>query len=113
VKIYLEDGGLLIRAETPKDGVEIGAIGANRDYFSDTFRCMFTQKGVDLRINPEHAERLQNQLEIVDELLAWEGTGNGRVDRIKELLATEQDAILELDVPAVLEDIDNKVDKPK
>lgn len=83
MQIYLEnDHRIRLRPDTPMDGFQLGNIYSAM--FKQSWKGMisFPDGGPDMLIDAK-------QLNIVDELLDWEGTGNGRVDRIHELLAIE------------------------
>lgn len=83
MQIYIEnDNTILFRPETPKDGFQLGSL--YNALFSKSLAGLLTfpNSGPDMKIDA-------NQLAVIDELLGWQGSGKGRVDRIRELLAIE------------------------
>lgn len=87
---------LLILPETAHDGVEIGKIIGGRAELPESLSALIgfynaiDNKGaLCLSINGERYACLQRQLDRVDSHLGWEGTGKGRIERIRELMALE------------------------
>ena len=94
MKIKVDKKGLLFVPEDAKDGFEIGRIHGMFEEFSDSLRWLIYDKecGINLRICQEPLEIEKRSMKLVDELLQWEGTGRGRLDRIEELLEIERNS---------------------
>ena len=78
--------GFLIVAENAEDGWQLGRLWENKQGDSLLSQARFSDETI--KDVPCICVGL-NQMEKVDDLLRWQGTGKGRVDRIKELIQAE------------------------
>ncbi len=98
MKIRNSDDGIVIESESVEEALQFVKLSESACDWSAGMLTLALREGggFELLISPEPVNCLRRQIHIVDEHLQWMGTGEGRVDRIKELLAKEE-RLAELD----------------
>lgn len=92
MQIDIDKNGLTLVPSTEKDAYEIGFVSGCYDKLSDALKkiIVIDEARCRLRINHAYVGACEKQMRLVDDLLGWKGTGNGRIDRINELLEAER-----------------------
>jgi len=86
MKLVPRAEGFLIVAQTPEDGWQLGRLWECKQTASLISQARYSDD--DVIEVPCICVGL-NQMEAVDNELRWQGTGKGRVERIKELIQIE------------------------
>jgi len=86
MKLVPRAEGFLIVAETPEDGWQLGRLWENKQ--GDSLLSQAKYSDDEIMGLPCISIGL-NQMEKVDDVLRWHGTGKGRIGRIEELIQNE------------------------